>query len=1333
MSERMAPIIPLRVHSAYSLLEGAMTVAQLVDVSKKEGFAAVGIADNHNLFGSLEFSQACCKAGIQPIIGCQFSYLPHDASAKPGERDQLLLIAKDDEGYANLLKLISRAYLHPEDEQEPLLSWETVADHAAGLIALTAGVFGGVGKALLKGNRKQAGTMAAQLHAAFGDRLYVELMRHGLDEERRIEPGLLEIAQAHNLPIVATNDAYFYGEAMYDAHDALICTADGRYVMEADRRRLTPNHRLKSTEEMRALFADLPEALENTAVIAQRCAVLSPARDPILPSFRIEEDGVVLSEADALTKVAQEGLEKRLQAHVYTSDMDAAARETVAKPYRERLDYELGIIIQMGFPGYFLIVSDFITWSKEQGIPVGPGRGSGAASVVAWSLLITDLDPLEYDLVFERFLNPERVSMPDFDIDFCQDRRDEVIRYVQQKYGADKVAQIITFGKLQARAVLRDVGRVLQMPYGQVDKICKLVPNNPANPVTLAQAIDMEPLLKAQMQEEEVVAQLVEISLKLEGLYRHASTHAAGVVIADRSLDELVPVYRDPKSDMPVVQYSMKYAEMAGLVKFDFLGLKTLTVLAKAVALVNQELGIGNWELESPPPDRAMRSPAPPQGGSYPSDHIEYAQDMRKEMTREELSLWMRLKDNQLGVKFRRQQPIGKYIVDFYCVEKKLILEVDGSQHAESEADSERDRWLEAQGYTIVRFWNSEVLDNIEGVVEKIIDTMDNSPLEGESKHGSASVGGEKLDINKIPLDDNATFQLLRDGKSVGVFQFESAGMRDSLRKLQPDRLEDLIALGALYRPGPMDNIPTYIARKHGKENPDYLHPSLEPVLKETYGVIIYQEQVQKIAQILSGYTLGAADLLRRAMGKKIQAEMDAQRKIFVEGAQKNGVSAKQANEIFDLVAKFAGYGFNKAHAAAYALIGYQTAYLKANYPVEFMAASMTYDMQNTDKLSVFKQDVEQLGYELLPPDINASEVEFGVETLTPLSPCGRVQETERSDGRLGEGSIPLQSKKAVRYALAAIKNVGEQAMEALVAERTNNGAYEDIFDVVCRVDPKVLNRRQFEHLVMAGVFDSLHPNRRQLFESLDMLLAYGQGVAEDRESNQVSLFGEGGVSVQRPAMKDMPEWPALEKLEKEYQAIGFYLSAHPLEGYASALSMLKVKDTASVASKLGAEYVKVKLAGIVMGRKIKNGQRGRFAFVQFSDTSGVYEASIFDETVLDASRELLETGTIVLLVGEAKMEEAGPRIIIREMRLLEDALKASGRQGGALTLVIDTPEAVPSVKAILCEPDVKGMQVTLKASLLEHECAVIALQQRYRLSPEAMLTLQQLDGVAIA
>ncbi|MGH6994565.1 MAG: DNA polymerase III subunit alpha, partial [Stellaceae bacterium] len=855
------------------------------------------------------------------------------------------------------------------------------------------------------------------------------------------------------LPLVATNDVHFAERDDYEAHDVLLCIAQGTTIADGNRKRLTREHYFKSANEMRIAFADVPEACDNTLVIAQRCAFMPEPRQPILPPYKSASGR---DEAAELREAAAAGLERRL-ARALPPDLDAAQRDAAAAPYRERLAFELDVIVKMGFAGYFLIVAEFIQWAKAQNIPVGPGRGSGAGSLVAWSLTITDLDPLRLGLVFERFLNPERVSMPDFDIDFCQDRRDEVIRHVQERYGSDRVAQIITFGKLQARAVLRDVGRVLGMPYGQVDRICKMVPNNPAAPVTLQQAIDGEPMLQQMRDDDPQVARLIEIALQLEGLYRHASTHAAGVVIGDRPLDELVPMYRDPRSSMPVTQFSMKYVEAAGLVKFDFLGLKTLTVLAKARDL------------------------------------------------------------------------------------------------------------LAARGVAI--------------------------------------------DLTNLPLDDSKTFRLLAHGETVGVFQLEGAGMRDVLKKLDADRFEDIVAVNALYRPGPMENIPRYIAVKHGNERPEYMHPDLEPILEETQGIIIYQEQVMEIAKVLSGYSLGSADLLRRAMGKKIKSEMEAQRKQFIDGAKSHGVNDRLAEYIFEQVAKFAGYGFNKSHAAAYALVGYQTAYLKANYPVEFMAASMTLDLGNTDKLNIFRQECDRLGIKLLPPDINRSDVEFAVETA-------------------GEGG-------AIRYALAAVKGVGSGAMREVVAERAAHGPFKNLFDLAARIDPRHFNKRQFESLVKAGAFDAIAPNRAQAFAAIELLLRHANAAANERTSQQVNLFGAAAGPAAGPALPAATDWPLAERLQKEFEAIGFYLSSHPLSPYGKSLARLGVLRFADLARRPAGAETRVKLAGVIIGSKERTSARGnRFAFLQVSDMSGIYEVMAFSEVLRD-SRPLLESGQPLLVTAD--------------------------------------------------------------------------------------------------
>ena len=1148
--------VHLRCHSAYSLLKGAIKIPKLISLAKADGMPALALTDHDNLFGSLEFSEYAVKEGIQPIIGCTLSLVPYGVEVHNGLRtlpDQLLVYAKDERGYANLLKLASKAYTDPALGQAPLLDYATLGAHSDGLIALTGGIYGGFGRQLLANRKADADKMLAELTAMFDGRLYIELMRHQLPAERQIERMQIDAALEKNIPLVATNNVYFSEAGIYEAHDALLCVADGRYVTETERPKMNPEHRFKTSGEMKLLFRDIPEALENTLNIARRCHVWAPSRSPILPGFHMEDaQGNVLSESEALAVRSREGLQARLERQVFTAEMTEEQKEVVAKPYRDRLEFELDVIITMKFPGYFLIVSDFITWAKEHGIPVGPGRGSGAGSAVAWSLLITDLDPLRYGLIFERFLNPERVSMPDFDIDFCQDRRDEVIRYVQAKYGYNHVAQIITFGKLQARAVLRDVGRVLQMPYGQVDRICKLVPANPADPVTLEQAIKLEPMLKAAMEEDDSVEHLVALSLKLEGLYRHASTHAAGVVIGDRPLSDLVPLYRDPKSDMLVVQYSMKWAEAAGLVKFDFLGLRTLTILQKAA------------------------------------------------------------------------------------------------------------EWIKR-------------------------------------------TTGEDLDLLTLPEGDKATYAMLSRGDTLGVFQFESAGMREALKNLRPDAIEDLIALGALYRPGPMDNIPAYIDVKHGRAAPDYLHPLLEPVLKETYGIIIYQEQVQKIAQVLSGYTLGGADLLRRAMGKKIKAEMDAQRAMFVDGAKKNNVKESQASSIFDLVAKFAGYGFNKSHAAAYAVIAYQTAYLKANYTVQFLAGSMTYEMVSTDKLGQFIAEAKKFGLNVLPPDINHSQVEFSVE--------------KESSGKL-----------AVRYALAAIKNVGAAAMELLVKEREANGLFQSVHDFASRIDASVINRRQLENLVLAGCFDSLSPNRRQLYESLDAILGMAQHATQERTSTQVSLFGgaAGQSQLQELKLKTVEEWPTVEKLNHECAAIGFYLTAHPLEPYAPVFKRLGVSPSSRLTTVMP-DKQQLKLAGIVTSIKLRNSPRGRAAFVTLSDAHGQYEVTIFDEMLLNQHHAILKSGTPLFMHVDYRTGERGQRVLVNRIDLLEDAAGAVKAQ--SVSIQLDALEMLPKLKQMLGAPAERGARVELLVTV-PTGTVKLALAGCYAISTPQLMQLQSLDGV---
>lgn len=1114
--------IHLRVHTAYSLLEGAIPVKKLIGLAKEYKMPAVAMTDSGNLFGAFEFSLAARDAGIQPLIGCQIQI----TSERKNETDLLVLLAQNQQGYENLLKIVSHTYQHTKDGETPQIDFKALEPWTQGLIALTGGSQGGLGKCLARG--LDGKVYLETLQSLFKDRLYIEISRQG---DRAYEDQFIELAYAYDIPLVATNEAFFPDAGMYEAHDALLCIAGGTYVNEANRRRLMPDHSFKSPSDMEALFSDLPEAIANTRVIAQRCSFLLAPINPILPSFPCDDEVVELQ------RQARSGLEDRLNRYVYSSEMTEQEKLDLREKYFTQLEYELKVIEGMNFPGYFLIVADFIKWAKSQNIPVGPGRGSGAGSVVAWSLTITDLDPLRFGLVFERFLNPERVSMPDFDIDFCQERRDEVIRYVRDKYGVDRVAHIITFGKLQARAVLRDVGRVLQMPYGQVDRICKLIPNNPANPVTLEESLEIEPQLKQMVEDDSEVKHLMTLSLQLEGLYRHASTHAAGVVIGDRPLNEMVPLYYDARSPLPATQFNMKYIEQAGLVKFDFLGLKTLTVIQKTVD-------------------------------------------------------------------FLREKSI-------------------------------------------------------------------------------------ELDMLAIPLDDEKTFELLRRAETLGIFQVESSGMTDVVRKLKPDRFEEIIAVVALYRPGPMDFIPRYIACRHGEEKVSYLYPELEPILKETYGVIVYQEQVLQIARDLAGYTLGGADLLRRAMGKKIKSEMDAQRKKFIDGIlERVGGQSSTAKILFDQIEKFASYAFPKAHAATYAMITYQTAYLKAHYPIEYMSALMTLELNNTDKLTFFAREVKRLGIELLPPDVNHSH-----------------------SGFRGENG-------AIRYALAALKNVGEGAMEALVHEREKKGLFKDIFDFVERVDGKILNKRQMENLISAGAFDLLWPNRHELMENLEVLMRYGN---EDRRS--ISLFG---LDDSRPKLRSVEEWAPLEKLRLEFVALGFYLTSHPLNAYGAALEQVGVVTVADMLTRVeeGRDAQIYRLAGIVITKQERAAKSGqRYAFVQLSDPTGVFEVTVFSE-LLSQYRELLEPGTALLITATAQLSEENLRLTCQGVETLEKAT-----EGGSITVILQSEDQVKRFIRLL-ETAIPGRTKIFAKVKTNDSFAALALQSSYVLTPDLRASLGEFSSL---
>src|SRR5262244_75266 len=1137
----MPGFVHLHVHSSYSLLEGALTIARLCELAKADRQPALALTDTDNMFGALEFSDKMAAAGIQPIVGCALAvdFADQDAAPRAGspthlERPRIVLLAARESGYRSLMRLNSRAFLETAPSEPPHLRLAWLEGEADGLIALTGGPGGPLDAAIVAGQGHLADLRCEALARLFGDRLYIELQRHGSSAERSAEPALIALAYARGIPLVATNEPLFARQEDYEAHDALICIAEGRLVVETDRRQFTPEHRFKARAEMAALFADLPEAVASTVEIARRCAFRPRVQAPILPRFSVGADGAAVDEAAELRKRAEVGLDRRIKAH-------GIAPGRNLEEYRERLAFELKVIEGMKYPGYFLIVSDFIQWAKAKGIPVGPGRGSGAGSLVSYALTITDLDPMRFSLLFERFLNPERVSMPDFDIDFCQDRRDEVIRYVQERYGRDRVAQIITFGTLQARGVLRDVGRVLQLPYGQVDKLCKLVPQNPTNPVTLKRAIEDEPRLQAERDRDPIVRRAFDIAQKLEGLHRHASTHAAGIVIGERPLNELVPLYRDPKSNMPVTQFNMKWVEPAGLVKFDFLGLKTLTVLETAVRFVRRR--------------------------------------------------------------------------------------------------------------------------------------------------------GIDIDLLRIPLDDAKTYAMLARGETVGVFQVESAGMRRALVDMRPDRFEDLIVLVALYRPGPMANIPTYCARKHGMEDPDYIHPKLEPILRETYGVIVYQEQVMQAAQLLAGYSLGEADLLRRAMGKKIRKEMEQQRDRFVSGGVQRGVDRAQAEMIFELLERFADYGFNKSHAAAYALVAYQTAYMKANHPVEFLAASMTLDTGNTDKLAEFRAEAERLGIKVVPPSVNRSGVAFEVES------------------------------DSILYSLAALKGVGAQAVEAIVAARGDR-PFTDLSDFATRTNPRAVNKRVLESLAAAGAFDALESDRARVFAAVDAVLATAQRAHDTKESGALE-FSFGDIARAALRLPKVEPWLPAERLQKEFEAIGFFLSGHPLDDYMPALKRMRVQSWAEFARAVKAGASAGRVAGTVVARVERRTRTGsKMGIIGLSDPSGHYEAVVFSEG-LQQFRDLLEPGAAVLLSLSAELQ--GDEVRAR-IQLVEPLDQAAAKLQKALRVFLRNEAPIESVaKRLDAQGDGEVSMVLMLGAGTEVE---IKLPGRFKVSPQIAGAIKAIPGV---
>jgi DNA polymerase-3 subunit alpha len=1127
------PYIPLRNFSSFTMLEGAMEPKTIAERAAKLGFPAVAMTDRNGLYGVMPFSDACIAKGVQPIIGAMVALARPPEIGGEARVDWLALLAKDDQGYANLCKLVSLAHLDRPVEEEPHIAFAALQGLSDGLIAMTAGGEGAVARLLADGQRDKAEAYLDRLQALFPERLYIEIIRRGDVAEEAAEEALIDLAYVRDLPLVATNPASYTDPGFHAAHDAMLCIAGSAYVESADRATSSPDAWLKDGTAMAELFADLPEALANTAVIAQRCAVAAPQRRPILPRLGEDED-------EQLRRDAREGLEARLKGR--------SAEEL--KPYLERLEFELDVITGMGFAGYFLIVADFIKWAKANDIPVGPGRGSGAGSVVAWSLTITDLDPIALNLLFERFLNPERVSMPDFDIDFCETHRDKVITYVQGKYGRDKVAQIITFGRLKARAVLKDTGRVLQMPYGQVDRLAKLIPNHPTDPWTLERSLNGVSELAAEYKSDKDVKRLFDLAMKLEGLPRHASTHAAGVVIGDRPLDELVPLYRDPRSDMPVTQFDMKYVEAAGLVKFDFLGLKTLSVLKEGQRLL-----------------------------------------------------------------------------------------------AEQSVD---------------------------------------------------------VDFASLPWDDAAVYELLQRGDTVGVFQLESEGMRRTLAGVRPTGFGDIIALVALYRPGPMDNIPMFGDRKNGRAPIEFPHPLLEGILAETYGIFVYQEQVMQAAQILAGYSLGEADLLRRAMGKKIQAEMDAQRARFVEGcATHNQISAAKANELFDTIDKFAGYGFNKSHAAAYALVAYHTAWLKAHHRPEFYAASMSFDMALTDKLAIFVEDMRRGEVECLPPGINASDAFFTVE----------------------EG--------AVRYALGALKGVGEKAMEALVEERTSAGPFASLEDFAARIDPRLLNRRQLESLAGAGAFDAIKPDRPAVFAAAETILAHAASAQEHRTSGQAGLFGVNSAEAAPIRLPRDAAWTQAQRMAAERDAFGFYFSAHPVDAARHLLAAHKVRTFAELAELNipEGERASATMAALAEAVRWRVSAKGRrYMIASLSDRSGQFEATVFDDEPATALEGAAKAGACGLLTVELDRRSGDdvPRVTIKRFQPLADLAKRT-----RLQLVVRVSDGATAERLLRELSNARGGNGVLRLiiPLTTGGEAVVVAGRDYALDGELASRIERITG----
>jgi DNA polymerase-3 subunit alpha len=1096
-----ARFVHLRLHTEYSLVDGVVRIKPLAKAVAKKGMPAVAVTDQSNLFAMVKFYRAAMAQGIKPIIGVDLWLTNEDEPTSPY---RLTLLCQTNTGYRNLTELVSRTYTEGQHRGIPILQPDWLEGHSEGLIALSGGREGDVGRALLAEDTERLQACLDRWQRLFPDRYYLELQRTGRPEEEDYLHAAVVLAQSADLPVVATNDVRFLKAGDFEAHEARVCIHDGRTLDDPRRpKNYTEQQYLRSPEEMAELFSDIPEALENTVEIARRCNVELTLGKNFLPDFPIP-DG--LTEAEYFRQESRKGLEARFDK---LFDRTAPDFAEIRKPYDERLEIELDVIIEMGFPGYFLIVADFIQWAKNNGVPVGPGRGSGAGSLVAYALTITDLDPLEYELLFERFLNPERVSMPDFDVDFCMEGRDRVIDYVAQHYGREKVSQIITYGSMAAKAVVRDVGRVFGHPYGFVDRISKMIPFEVG--ITLEQAIEQEESLREAYEQDEEVASLIDMAKSLEGIKRNAGKHAGGVVIAPTKLTDFCPLYCEEGGDNVVSQFDKDDVEAVGLVKFDFLGLRTLTII--------------DWAL-----------------------------------------------------------------------------------------------------------------DNIE-----------------KQKGKDA-----RPDIETIPLDDPASYTLLKACNTTAVFQLESRGMKDLIKRLQPDAFEEIIALVALFRPGPLGSgmVDDFINVKHKKKAAVYPHPKIEHILKPTYGVILYQEQVMQIAQVLAGYTLGGADMLRRAMGKKKPEEMAKQREIFTKGALENGVEEKTATYIFDLMEKFAGYGFNKSHSAAYALVSYQTAWLKAHYPAAFMAAVMSADMDNTDKVVTLIEDARELGLEVVSPNVNACHYKF----------------TVKDDG-------------AIFYGLGAVKGVGEGAIEGIINSREQDGPFKDLFDFCQRIDLKKANKRTLEGLIRCGAMDDLGPksgpnrdtdepgaNRATLMATLESAVQRAEQHHKNLASGQDDMFGVAEPQAEEEAGQFIlaKDWDDEIRLTGEKETLGLYLTGHPIDRYEHEIRQFVSTRIANLNPK---SEQSITVAGLVVAMRTMNTKRGdRIAFITLDDRTGRLELAVFSEAY-NHYRDLIAKDRLLVVEGEVSVDDytGGLKMSANKIYDIDHAREAFARQ---LVLKVDQKKA---------------------------------------------------------